>query len=364
MDCRTLPPEVDSERMYAGAGSSPLVTAASARAELLACNIFGQNGAAIAVAESQCAKMRAQNATAMYGCAAAPAVTKTLTPLSEAPQPTNPAEMANQSAAGSQAASTPLSSLSAVPDALQRHASPGGPSQCLLNSMPMQSFQNLMFATSGYQNLFDAGGLIASGVTFLVAPVENPWVRSALIQSATAAPIVAAAEVSEIPAGAQSAPVGSVAGADETASLGRAASVGKLLVPHVWGSAAPEIQLAANGSPMASLSRSAASQAGVSGPPTTSPVGGVVNAPRRGPAAPTRGLQAQAGMYPSPKVRPPGDWQGFDAMEPAAQPSLSEPEELILLRLGNDELINERDLLKVSATLLIKQALRGRRGTY
>ncbi|MCQ4365324.1 PPE family protein [Mycobacterium gordonae] len=292
-----MPPEVDSERMYAGAGSSPLVTAAS------------------------------QNATAMYGCAAASAVTTTLTPLSEAPQPTNPAEMANQSAAGSQAASTPLSSLSAVPDALHRHASSGGPSQCLLNSMPVQSFQSLMFATSGYQNLFDAGGFVASGVTFLVAPVENPRVRSALIQSATAARIVAAAEVSEIPAGAQSAPV-------------------------------------ANGSPMASLSRSAASQAGVSGPPTTSPIGGVVNAPRRGPAVPTRGLQAQAGVYPSPKVRPPGDWQKFDAMEPAAQPSLSEPEELILLRLGNDELINERDLLKVSATLLIKQALRGSRGTH
>ena len=74
---------------------------------------------------------------------------------------------------------------------------------------------------------------------------------------------------------------------DIPAGLGRAASVGGLSVPQAWGSAAPEIRLAARGLPMAALD--ALPQAGAAGPGGwfggMPPMGSVVNAPRIGEAS-------------------------------------------------------------------------------
>jgi PPE-repeat protein len=307
----------------------------------------------------------------MYGYAGSSAAATTLTPFSPPSQNTSPGGVGVQAAAVGQAASTPAASvqstvsqlLSSVPNALQGLAS-GGPAQWLLdllNSAPVQNFEGLMSGTSGYQGLFGAGSFLASGVAFLVAPVENPWIQSALVLSAAAAPAAAASDVSGIPAGAGSTLMGSVGGADVAAGLGRAASVGGLSVPQAWGSAAPEIRLAARGLPMAGLDavpRAGAAGGGwPGGMPAIGPIGSIVNAPRNGAGSPNSRAKVQAGGQPSPSERKQVHWQGFDPLDPVAESALGEREELIALRKGIADLTKERDLLKRSATLLIKEAM-------
>ncbi|MGO9154406.1 PPE family protein [Mycobacterium sp.] len=339
---------------------------------LVATNILGQNTAAIAATEADYGEMWAQDADAMYGYAGASAAATTLTPFSTPSQNTDPAGVGAQAAAVGQAASTSAASvqstlsqlLNTVPNALQGLAS-GGPAQWLLdllNSAPVQNFEGLIFATSGYQNVFGAGSFLTSGVAFLVAPFENPSIQSGLVMSAAASPAVAASDVSGMPAGAGSTLVGPVGGADVSAGLGRSASVSGLSLPQAWGTAAPEIRLAARGLPMAGLA--ALPEAGAAGPsgwlggmPAIGPIGSIVNAPRNGAGSPNCRVQAQAGGEPSRKERAPGHWRGFDLLATEGQSPLSEREELIALRAGIAELTKERDLLKRSATLLIKEAM-------
>jgi PPE-repeat protein len=336
---------------------------------LVATNILGQNTAAIAATEADYGEMWAQDAAAMYGYAGACAAATTLTPFGTPPENTNPAGIVSQASAVSQAASTPAASvqstvsqlMSTVPSALQGLAS-GGPLQWLLdvlNSAPVQNFESLMFATEGYQALFGAGSFIASGVAFLVAPVEDPWVESALVLSGAAAP-----DASLVPADMRSAVLGPMGGADASAGLGRAASVGGLSVPQAWGTAAPEIRFAARGLPMASLDAvpavGGAGSAGsgvLGGMPAIGPIGSIVNAPRSGAGSRNGRVQAQAGGEPNQKGRSRGNWRGFDLLAPQEQSPLSEREELIALRMGIAELTKERDLLKRAATLLIKEAM-------
>jgi PPE-repeat protein len=305
----------------------------------------------------------------MYGYAGASAAATTLTPFGAPSQNTNPAGVGAQAASVAQSASTPASSvqstlsqlLSTVPNTLQGLAS-GGPSQWLLdllNSTPVQNFEGLMFASTGYQSLFGAGSFLASGVAFLIAPEENPWIQSALVLGA--APAAAASDVSVMPAGAGSTLVGSTGAADVAAGPGRAASVGGLSVPQSWGSAAPEIRLAARGLPMAGFDAvpqgGAAGGGWLGGTPAIGPIGSIVNAPRNGAGSPKPGMKARAGGDLSPKERTRGHWRGFDLLAPEAQSPLGGREELIALRKGIADLTKERDLLKRSATLLIKEAM-------
>jgi PPE-repeat protein len=75
-------------------------------ASLTATNVFGQNSTAIAATEAQYGEMWAQDAAAMYGYAANSAAATQVTPFTSAPQTTNPAGSAVQSAAVTQAAGT------------------------------------------------------------------------------------------------------------------------------------------------------------------------------------------------------------------------------------------------------------------
>jgi PPE-repeat protein len=76
-------------------------------ATLVATNFFGQNFPAIAATEAQYAEMWAQDATAMYGYAAASAIATELTPFGEPAQATDQGGLAAQAAAVSQAIATP-----------------------------------------------------------------------------------------------------------------------------------------------------------------------------------------------------------------------------------------------------------------
>lgn len=68
-------------------------------AELTATNILGQNVSAIAATEARYGEMWAQDASAMYGYAAASAVAARLNPLTRPSHITNPAGLAHQAAA-------------------------------------------------------------------------------------------------------------------------------------------------------------------------------------------------------------------------------------------------------------------------
>jgi PPE-repeat protein len=101
-------------------------------ASLVATNVFGQNTTAIAANEAQYGEMWAQDAAAMYGYAANSAAATQVTPFTAAPQTTNPAGSAVQSAAVTQAAGTAAGTsqglLSQISTMLQSLATPAASS--------------------------------------------------------------------------------------------------------------------------------------------------------------------------------------------------------------------------------------------
>jgi PPE-repeat protein len=186
MDFAALPPEINSGRMYAGAGAGSMWAAAAAYEaafaatvpppliaengallmSLVATNLLGQNTPAIAATETQYAEMWAQDATAMYAYASGSAAATRLTPFAAPPQTTDPAGLGAQAAAVGQAAGTSaafspnlLSQLiSTLPTVLQAIAT---------GATPATAADFLNF-TSGWT-------FVASGVLFILGPLlEGP----------------------------------------------------------------------------------------------------------------------------------------------------------------------------------------------
>ncbi|WP_139799621.1 PPE family protein [Mycobacterium branderi] len=336
---------------------------------LIATNILGQNTPAIAATEAHYAEMWAQDAAAMYGYAGTSAAATQLAPFNSAPQNTNPASTGAQSAAVSQATSTSTATggvsqtLSQIPQALQGLATGGAstdPSQWLLNllnSPLVQDWEGLMAGTAGYQALLGGPAFMASGALFCMTPFENAAISYAL--AGAAAP---AAEVSALPEAALGSALAGTSesaglGAGVSASLGEASSVGGLSVPQSWGSAASEIQLAARALPMASLDGLPTAGLGGSfgGMPMVGPIGSVVNAPRNGEPRPRYRADRAAKRQPGDET--PGRWANFDGFAPDGQAPLSEREQLHQLRTAIADVTKERDVLKRSAALLIKEAM-------
>lgn len=341
--------------------------------KLLATNTFGQNAPAIAANQAQYGQMWAQDTAAMYSYAAASAAATTLAPFSEAPQTTNPAGAANQAAASNQAITTGglAQASSQIPNVLQGIASGASvdPSQWLLdllNSTPIQGFEGLMAGSSGLQSLFlGSFGFFASGILFMLSPGENIAVMAAMAAAAPAALVsdVSGAAEGALLAGSAESLAGSagLGGAQASASLARAASVGGLSVPQSWGSAAPAIRLASGAAalPIAGAEGlSAAAPGGMFGAPM-GPIGSVVNAPRNGERS---RYGSRAKLLPGMAAEStghdgtPGHWANFDGLTPEPGPA-SERDQLNGLRKAVTAMSKERDVLKRSATLLIKEAM-------
>jgi hypothetical protein len=144
-----------------------------------------------------------------------------------------------------------------------------------------------------------------------------------------------------------------------TASLGRAASVGGLSAPQSWGTAAPEIRLAAQASPLlAELPGVAGVGGSYGGMPLVGPIGSVVNAPRSGEPRPRNGHRLK--VIPRTDGDPGVDDSTMSrGVQPArdADGQLTAREELVELRKAIALLAKERDVLKRSASLLIKEAM-------
>jgi PPE-repeat protein len=329
---------------------------------LVATNIFGQNTAAIAATEAQYGEMWAQDAAAMYGYAGASAAATTLTPFSA------PAQNTNAAAVGAQSVSAAASS--AVPNALGSLASGASsfdPVTWLLGVLqsPLGTALNT-FSTAvsmPINSVGNSGSFLAVDAIYFVAPLITaafPGLAPVAPAAAAAPWAAAASDVSGMTAGAGSALAGSVSGADVSAGLGRAASVGDLSVPQSWGSAAPEIRLAARGLSMAGLD--ALPQAEAAGPGGwfggMPPIGSVVNAPRigEGPSQPRSRHRvipeiATGASLPAspPDSQPTPTRRGADG-------ELGERERLELNELRQEmaDLAMERD----AVARLIKEAIR------
>ena len=142
-------------------------------ASLTATNVFGQNTPAIAANEAQYGEMWAQDATAMYGYAGNSAAASRLTAFTAPPSTTNPAGVAGQAAAVTQAAGTStgtgvqsaLSQLvSTVPTTLQNLASPASSTASTSGLSGLLS--SLGGSSSGTSTTGILGGLTSSSSGF------------------------------------------------------------------------------------------------------------------------------------------------------------------------------------------------------
>jgi PPE-repeat protein len=356
------------EAAFAATVPPPVIAANRALlASLVATNFLGQNSPAIAATETHYAEMWAQDATAMYDYAGASALATTLAPFAVPQQNTNPTGLSDQEAAVVQAAGTGGSSrlLSTVPNMLQGLASGGlsDPTQgliSLLQSPLVSSFGKVAQGMAPFLQFGGAWGLASSAGVFLPSTML-PFAKAASV--ASVAP--AAAEGSTLAGwpGSEVGPLGPAAlgGAGVSAGMGRSASVGGLSVPQSWGTA-PSIRLASTALPLP-VGLPEARAAGLGGwPGGLPPVGGVVNAPRNGETRSRSGLRPKViptmtrdpGVHEGERNRVMLDRRVQDGEGPLSD---SERDELDELRNANAELAMERDLLKRSAALLIKEAM-------
>jgi PPE-repeat protein len=283
----------------------PLQVIAANRTQLsslTATNILGQNTPAIAATEAQYSEMWAQDAAAMYGYAAnSAATTAKVTPFTAAPQTTNSAGLAAQSA---QAASTSTGTgvqstlsqlMSTIQTGLQSLVSPSSSSSStsglsgilsgLLGSGSSTGSTTtttttglggiLTSSSSGFSVGSILNGLITeyaaipawaaiSGGSTVFGTVMGPLMGSSMNLGFTpavaaanqAANAAAAAAAGAGGAGAAAAPAalgsGFAGGFGGLAGLGQAASVGTLSVPQSWGWAATPQAAMLGGMPLAS----------------------------------------------------------------------------------------------------------------
>jgi PPE-repeat protein len=214
---------------------------------LLATNFLGQNTAAIAATEAHYGEMWAQDAAAMYSYAGSSAAASRLTPFTSPPQTTNPAGSAGPAGAVGQAAATSagshaqtaISSLSAMPQALQGltspvastalgSASPAGASALLSALTPaLAADPALAVSFAGLASDLFGSFVIDSAGTFGIDVVGSFAID--------------VAGLGEI--GAELLPIAELAGwsAPITAGMGRAAAIGGLSVPQAWTVAAPAV---------------------------------------------------------------------------------------------------------------------------
>jgi PPE-repeat protein len=256
-------------------------------ASLVATNIYGQNTAAIAAAETQYGEMWAQDATAMYGYAGNSAAAK-VTPFTAAPQTTNQAGSAAQGAAVAQATSTSTGTgaqstlsqlLSSIQTTLQSLVSP---SSSTSSTSGLSGLLSSLLGTTSSTSTTGLGGLTSSGFslggllqeyaylpgfagTFVALDALGPLMGTPISNAFSPAAALADAGSAAGDAAGADAAAGAAVAADAGGSLGSgfagdvggfaglgdAASVGALSVPSSWGwAAAPQALL--GGVPLAS----------------------------------------------------------------------------------------------------------------
>ncbi len=279
------------EAAYGMTVPPPVIAANRAQlASLVATNVLGQNGPAIAATEAHYGQMWAQDAAAMYGYAAQSSSASTVPSFTTAPPTTAPGATAGQVAATTQA---PLSQLtSAVPNTLQGMASLSTSTPSALSELegllsggssgnsqldsfwtawgPNANFWNTLTSTGAINplqaaQLFTGGSFLAPGTA---AGSEGLGRLSSLDMAAGLGS--AAPEIS------------GVAGSPMSAGVGESASIGQLSVPPNWTAAAPSTPSPVG--PMPGPTPTAAQPDVANGFPGVAPTGASVGARAGGTA--------------------------------------------------------------------------------
>lgn len=271
-------------------------------AALVATNFLGQNAGAIAATEAHYSQMWAQDAAAMYGYAAASAVATKVTPFTSPHEVANPAAQGTQQAAVAQAAGNAASSnaqstlsqaITNTPQTLQTLAAPVQP------------------PTTGGEAI--SSGDLANGVTNLMSSSFSPMGAAAISSFAADMAVVRGAAIAAgdplglgaidpftpmlggLGAGFGNGMHGLGAGlggvGTASATMGHAASVGGLSVPHTWAASIPAT--AAPGSSVAATGWTVAAhapEAGAAGMPGV-PLAGAGQGRNYGFAAPRYGFK-------------------------------------------------------------------------
>ncbi|KZS80284.1 hypothetical protein B4U45_27785 [Mycobacterium persicum] len=290
------------ETAFAAVVPPPLIAANRAQlASLIAKNVYGQYGAAIAALEAQYAEMWAQDSRAMYSYAGSSASAAQLTPYTPPPHITSPAAAATQSAAVTQAVATSAGAaqntlaglISELPSMLLGLASPvssvltaGG-----LTSNPgwLQWLIDWYMPIS--QLLYNTVGLpyfaIGIGNSLITSWRALGWIGP---QAADAAAGAASAAATAAPAALGGAgPV--------TAGLGNASALGKLSVPPTWS---------ANPGPGPAVADAAPLASDIVNPPEAGAPGSLLGGlPLAGPGAAAAGAGPKYGFRVTVMSRPP-----------------------------------------------------------
>ncbi|KZS58448.1 PPE family protein [Mycobacterium ostraviense] len=221
------------ETAFAAVVPPPLIAANRAQlASLIAKNVYGQYGAAIAALEAQYAEMWAQDARAMYSYAGSSASAAQLTPYAPPPHITSPAAAAQAVATSAGAAQNTLSGLiSELPSMLLGLASP---ISSVLTAAGVTSNPGwLQWLIDWYmpisQFIYNTVGLpyfaIGIGNSLITSWRALGWIGPEAAN--------AAAEVGSAAAGA-AAPAALGGAGPIAAGMGNASALGKLSVPPSW----------------------------------------------------------------------------------------------------------------------------------
>ncbi|MEZ0365124.1 PPE family protein [Mycobacterium sp. pUA109] len=280
------------EAAYAATVPPALVAANRAQlATLVATNFLGLNTPAIAATEAHYGEMWAQDAAAMYGYAGASAAASQVSPFTPPPQTANPAGVAGQGAAVSQAAGmaagsqtqSVLSQLTmATPTALQGLASPlqtgattGGTTPgSVLSSIGGPFGLTPSDMLNGATNMFSSSfsPMAPAGITQIGADIAAMRAATVGANLGFDAPGMAAM-VPGVgigmfgPGGLGS--LGGLAGSGSmvSAGVGQASTVGATLsVPQAWAAAVPGANSTV-GTTLAGTTMTAAPEAGMPGMP-------------------------------------------------------------------------------------------------
>jgi PPE-repeat protein len=261
---------------------------------LIATNIIGQNTAAIAATEAHYMEMWAQDATAMYGYAGTSASASMLTPFTEPPQTTNPANAPQQSAAVAQSGTSGASNIgteitqfiNSLPAALQNLAngllqSPTTGATDLLSRLSLPQLTSLTLPPGLQADLTNWNTIVSAltgpyslqgwtsipGGPFLAFGQAYSWGQNGQAAAAfLAGPKPIRGALAPLSSGLG--PHLTSAGLGVTpasGSMGRAALVGNVSVPQGWTQAAPEIRTLAAALPTSMASAPAAALAGGEG---------------------------------------------------------------------------------------------------
>ena len=216
-------------------------------AQLLSTNVLGQNTGAIAALEAQYGEMWATDSATMYNYAGRSANISAVKPFTSAPDTTNPAGMANQTASATGTAAgaaqntlqgamnkitSALGKLSTGMQAADPATPPADPVKSALSSGLLGYLGDIFTFYAPFSTTF----YNTEGLPFFSAGIANTFISIAkstgALGGAAAAPAVAPPPVAAPPAAAGLGLTG--AGGPVAGALGNAASVGRLSVPAVW----------------------------------------------------------------------------------------------------------------------------------